>query len=252
MSDVIFFLKAVPTAAIKALPWPRETKFVALDPGSLGCTGADRLCSSAYSRMWQAYGGPSGSFVETMLQRNGISDPERIAFLGFSAAHGLLNPLANNDRDRSLISAYVLMDATFGGGKTGYVKFLEDAARGERLLITPTSNTGGDDGWSAVWEAAQVATGIAPERIAARPPLPEPSGGAYQLGKLGFYYRFVNASGGSELPHWEMGKIQTETVEAYLLPYFQGKLGGFPWKKAAGAAVLTVGLYGAYRIWRAS
>lgn len=250
MTDVIFFLKSVPTSAIKSLPWPRPTKCVALDPGSLGCEGADRLCSSAYSRMWQTYGGPDGRFVETMLQRNGISDPEHIAFLGFSAAHGLLNPLANNDSDRALISAYVLMDATFGGGKSGYVKFLADASAGQRLLITATSNTGGDEGWSAVWAAAQSQTGIAPKTIEPRPPLPNPSGGAYQLGKLGFYYRFVNASGSTELPHWEMHKIQTDIVSAYLLPYWQGKLATVPWKKIAGTAVLTAGMYGAYRIWK--
>lgn len=251
MSDVIFFLKSVPTAAIKALPWPRETKLVALDPGSLGCEGADRLCSSAYSRMWQAYGGPDGRFVDTMLQRNKISDPERVAFLGFSAAHGLLNPLANNDRDRSMISAYVLLDASFGGGKTGYTKFVTDAARGERMLVTTTAFTGGDESWAPVWAAAESALGEQAKTIEARPPMPSPSGGAQQLGKLAFYYRYVNAQGQGELPHWEMHKVQTEIVSAYLLPYWRGELGGgFPWKKVAGGAILTAGAYGAYRIWK--
>ena len=249
-TDVIFFLKSTPGKSAQ-LPWPDpNTKLIGLDPGSLSCTGVDRLCSTAYSRMWSTYGGPQGRFVETMLKKHGVTNPGRVAFVGYSASHGLLNPLANNDADRARISAYVLLDASFGGGKSGYVKFVKDAAQNKRMLVTTTSNTGGDDSWGPVWDQAEAELGEESRATEARAPVPQPSGGAWQLGKLAYYLRYVDQKGNTELPHWEMGKVQTPLVQAYLLAYWQGKLGGFPWGKALGAAIAAGGLYYGYRAWR--
>jgi len=244
--NLVFFLKAMATNAVRALPWPSGTSFVELDPGPLGCTGEDRLCSSAYTRLWQSFQDSNGEAMPGLIRRYGGGDPSpRVAFVGFSAAHGFLNPIATNDADRSKIDAFILMDATFGGGKNGYAKFGAEAARGERLLATTTSNTGGDDGWQMVWQNVLAQTGKSPSRVSARPPMPEPSGGTYRLGSSLYWLRFVNAQGGTELAHWNMGNVLSPMLEAYLIPYWKGQL-SFPWMHAALGAAAVGAAYYAY------
>lgn len=231
MADVVFFLKSLPNASVKALTWPSGTRLIPVDLGPWRCGGVDPLCSSGYVRMHAALRDSSGRVLPNFLKRyaRGVN-VTRVSFIGFSAAHGFLNKLAENDADRADIDAYVLADATFGGGKTGYKKFAADAARGKRLLVTTTSNTGGDEAWRLVWNAAQELTGKSPRRTEARPPVPEPSGGAWQLGALLYYLRYVDAQGKTELPHWEMGHVLAPLCQGYLIPYLNGKLGGLlPW-----------------------
>lgn len=249
-TDVVFFLKSMPTKAVRALAWPGDVRLISLDPGALRCGGADPLCSSAYSRIWSSLRDSSGQVMPNLLRKyaRGI-DVGRVAFVGFSASHGLLNPLANNDADRARIDAYVLVDATFGGGKKGYRKFVEDAAAGERLLITSTAHTGGTKYWEPVWQAAAAATGRTTRTIEARPPMPAPSGGAYQLGQLAFWYKYKDARGQSEIPHWKQGQLLAPLLEAYLVPYWRGELGGFGWKHLVGAAALAGAAYLAWQEW---
>ncbi len=250
--DVVFFLKAMPSKAMQALPWARETRLIGIDPpAALMCGGEDPRCSSAYTRLWSSLRDADGRAMPALLRRYaGTEDVDHVGFVGFSAAHGLLNPLAEHPDDRGRIDAYLLLDASFGGGKAGYRAFVEDAARGERLLVSATSNTGGDDSWVKVWQAAEAELGDESERVEAEPPLPDPSGGVHRLGKLAFWYRFVDPRGGTELPHWEMGRIDDALVEAYLVPYFAGELrgGGPAWPIAL--AVAAAGAGAAYVGWR--
>lgn len=246
--DVVFFLKAVPTGNDRAVAWPRPTKLIAIDPGVYRCGGTDPLCSSAYTRLWSALRDPAtGRVLPNLLRKyaSGI-DVERIAFMGFSAAHGLLDPLAENAEDRARISAYLLLDATFGGSKDGYKAFAREAAAGDRLLFTATSNTGGDESWRLVWDSALQ--GRRPARVRAAPPLPEPSGGAWRVGDL-YYYRYVDAAGGSELPHWRMGEIQNAVLSGMLAPYWRGSWETWAWG-AAGAAAFLGGWWGYRRLRR--
>jgi hypothetical protein len=249
-TDVVFFLKSSAPRGGEDLPWPNPTKLIAVDPpAALMCGGTDPRCSSAYSRLYSSLRDSDGRVLPNFLARyaKGI-DVGRVAFVGFSAAHGFLNPLARNAADRSAISAYLLLDATFGGGKDGYLSFARDAANGQRLLVTTTSHTGGDDAWRIVWDQAIAMTGYVPERTVAKPPMPEPSGGVYQLGSELYYYRYVDAQGGSELPHWEMHKVLLPVLQAHLLSYWSGWR--VPWQVIAGLALAGAGAYAAYRIWR--
>ena len=242
MPDGVFFLKATPKRASLG----KDVKVIGLDPVSMGfaCGGTDKYCSTAYSQMWQALGGKNG-VIPTLRKKYAIDG--RVAFVSFSAGHGFMNPMLNVDSDRDGVSAVLLVDSTFGGGKTGYVKAAIDAAYGKLLLATTTSNTGGDNDWRKhVWQPALDATNKAPIKVAARPPMPEPSGGVEQLGDLLYYYRFVNDKGGTELPHWEMGKIQDKFVDAMLVPYWAGGLGGGPggdggWRKWVPTALGALG-----------
>ena len=252
MTSVVFFLKDYPSQAVQSLPWPEPVKLIGLDPPqSLMCGGVDPRCSTAYSNMWSWLGGSQG-VMPTLLAKY-APDATRVAFLGFSAAHGFLNPLLNNDADRAMIDAVILMDASFGGGKSGYVKAVKDAAQGKMLLATPTAFTGGDDSWQAVWQQAQQELGMQAELYPARAPMPQPSGGSYRLGELAFYLRYANPQNPKtgEMPHWEMGKATPWMLEAYLIPYWSGELrGGLPWGMIAGAALAVGGAAAAYHIWR--
>lgn len=206
MTDGAFFLKA---------PVPKDlppgTKGIGLEPSDYGfeCGGKDIRCSTAYAQMWQHFGGSSG-VVKRLRQKYGIDG--RVAFVGFSAALGFLQPLLNNDADRADIAAVFLIDSTFGTSYPGYVKAAKDAAAGKMTLVTTTSNTGGD----AAWQKAVLApSGLSLSRTSPVPPMPEPSGGVYNSGDL-WYYKFVDAKGGTELPHWEMGKTLSPVLRAHL------------------------------------
>lgn len=252
MTDVVFFLKSMPPKGADGFDWPEETKLISVDPPSgCMCAGTDPRCSTAYSCLWQSNRDASGRALPSFLRRYAghVPNIDRVAFVGFSAAHGFLNPLLNNDADRRDVSAVILMDASFGGGKTGYEKAVEAAAKGEMLLVATTSHTGGDKSFLPVWEAAigRGQYGL-PSEVSARPPMPQPSGGVQNLDDA-WYYRFVNAQGGSELPHWEMHKILGPVLQAHLIPYWRG-WGGRSMGALIGAAIAGIGIYGAWRIYK--
>ncbi len=250
--DVVFFLKEI--ARGKALPWPGPTRRIEVEPTPWFCPGSDPRCSSAYSGMWSALRDSDGRVLPNFLNRyaRGV-DVGRVAFLGFSAAHGFLNPLLNNDQDRAAVSAVVLMDATFGGGKTGYQKALVDAAEGKMLLATPTSHTGGDNAWRAnVWEPVLAATGLEPEEIDPFPGMPVPPGGTIRLGRLAYYLRYVDAQGNTNMPHWEMSKLTEPLLAGLLIPYWRGDLDGWPsWVgPVVGGALALGGAAVAATLWK--
>lgn len=253
MSDVVFFFKSSPTKAVQALDWPGDVKLIGVDPPSgMMCGGTDPRCSSAYSRMASGLTDSDGRILPNFLAHyaKGVN-VDRVAFVGFSAAHGILNPLGKHPADVADTSAVLLLDATFGGGKTGYVEFGNAAVDGDLLLATTTSNTGGDDAWQPVWQNIIDATGATPKQVDAREPMTEPSGGVWRLGKSLLWYRFVDDRGKTELPHWEMGKILPDFLAATLVPYWQGKLGGFPWGPILGTAIAAGGAYAAWRLAKA-
>jgi len=130
-----------------------------------------------------------------------------------------------------------MMDTCFGSGKTGFVQALEASAGGRMLTVWVTSHDG------SPWQNASLvrsgthcfqdqvlalARGVEVKRVAARPPAPEPVGGAWQLGRAGFWLRYVDNAARVQIPHWELGKIQRPVVEAYLLPYLNGVLAPGP------------------------
>lgn len=261
MADVVFFFKTFPDAATKALPWPRPVHLVAVDPpAGCKCGGADALCSTAYSCLWQSVRGGDGRALPGLLARyaKGVQ-VERVAVVGFSAAHGILNPLLNNDADRAGISAAILVDACFGGGKTGFQKALKDGAAGRRLFATMTSHDGGP--WSASDDLHSGSlcfqnnvlgpTGLAPKAVQVRAPMPQPSGGAYRIGSQAYWLKFADAGGKTELPHYKIRVAdQNKFLAAYLIPYWRGELSTSPWFWALGGAALAGGAYWAWQKFR--
>lgn len=238
MTDAIFYLKATPVHGL-----PPSVKGIALDPVAMGfgCGGADPYCSTAYASMWAALGGPAGQVIPTLRKKYGIDG--RVAFVSFSAGHGLANPLLA----RETPDAVVLVDSTFGGGKTGYVKAAQSAANGGPLLVTATSDKGttdalqnGDYAWRKFVLDPAGLLGMPAGEV--RPPMPAPSEGVYNQGNL-YYYRYSHV----ELPHTSMGKLLSPLVQAYVLPYWSGALGSqkkiaWYWYALGGLAVVG-GLY---------
>lgn len=259
IEDVVFFLKTFPTTATKALPWPGPVRLIGIDPpAGCMCGGADQLCSTAYSCLWQSVRGADGRALPGFLARyaKGVQ-VGRVAFVGFSAAHGFLNPLLNNAADRAAISAVIMMDTCFGGGKTGFQKALRDAAAGSMLYATLTSHDG------SPWKSASdlqsgtfcfernvlMPTGLRADPVEPRPPATRPSGGAFRIGDLGFWLRYADAAGKTELPHYQIRTThQDMMLAAYLIPYWKGELSGFNWKWLALGAVTGAALaYGALK-----
>jgi len=236
--DAIFYLKATP---VKGLP--PSVKGVALDPVAMGfgCGGADAYCSTAYASMWAAFGGPAGQVIPYLRKKYGVDG--RVAFVSFSAGHGMLNPLLQHETP----DAVVLVDSTFGGGKTGYVKAAQAAANGGPLLVTATSDKGstdalnnGDYAWREFVLKPAGLLGMPAGQV--RAPMPAPDEGVFSQGNL-YYYRYSH----EQLPHTSMGKLLSPLVQAYVLPYWSGALTSsrripWYWYAAAGVAVLG-GLY---------
>ena len=175
------------------------------------CGGVDPRCSTAYSCLWSSTGS-----LAAFLAKYAPGPVDRVAFAGFSAAHGFLNPLMHSAADRAGVSALILFDASFGGGKTGYEKAVEDAANGKMLLVATTGVTGGDASWSPVWKAAEDSLHRQGTTVTAPTNLPVAPEAAQRLGDA-WYLRY-----GSALPHQNTGKIMPAVLQDYLIPWWRG------------------------------
>lgn len=200
-----------------------------------------------------------GRILPRLLSRyaKGIGSIDKVALAAYSAGWGLLEMVARDDADRARISAYVLSDACFGGGKRGYEKFAADAARGERLMVASTAHTtpgsypSGRESWSMVWEQVQQSTGRRPSRVSPESPAPAASGGWWRMGEL--YWGDYTQPGskrnqGNDLSHEQHHYLAPELWQAYLAPYLAGR--GIPWLQVGlGAAA---GIAAGAGVWLAS
>jgi len=162
-----------------------------------------------------------------------LAQVDQIALAAYSAGHGLLNKVAAVPADRERLSALLLHDATFSGWsdppKAGYVAFGLDAIRGERLMVSTASNSGGTGyltgrkSWLLVWDALQRATGRAPHSLAPRSPVPPPSGGWWQLGGNLFWGDYVVPGSadntGNDFTHGQHNDLAAAVWQAYLAPW---------------------------------
>lgn len=162
--------------------------------------------------------------------------PEKVALAAYSAGWGALDIITRNEQDRARISALMLSDACFGGGKKGYKKFASEAARGDKLMVVSTAHTtpgtypSGRESWSMVWEHVQETTGKRPHEVSPKPPAPKASGGWWNMGNL--YWGDYTSPGsarntGNDFTHEQHHYLAPELWQAYLAPYLAGK--GIPW-----------------------
>lgn len=230
--NVCFFLKAMPPA----VSWPPGTKAVVLDPPDK-CGGADPLCSTAYSKLYSSLKDAQGRVLPNLLKRYHV-EGYRPSFVSFSAGHGFMDPALRHPADRAETHAVVLMDSTFGGGKTGYVAAAKEAAAGRLLLVSVTSDKGTTDALNNgdyafrkfVLEPADL---VSMQQTTPVPPMPKPSEGVFKRGNL-WYYRYSDA----EAHHWELGKLMKPVLEAHLIPYLSVSGGAVP--KSTGKSIIPL------------
>lgn len=230
MSDLVLFVKLNPTG--HDLPWPSPTKLRGVDlPEPFRCSG-DPLCSSGYRKYVDSLRDSSGRAMPGLLAQLAIdpADVERIAFVGYSAAHGLLDALASHPDDRRRISALLLLNATFAqtgalSTKPGYVAFGRDAALGDSLLLSATAHSGGetfmagDEAFALVWRDIQSVYGGETHNAAVRSPMPPPARGPFRVGVHAYWYDYAGM-----LSHGGVGQLALPAMEAYLVPFWSGTL----------------------------
>lgn len=232
MPDAIFMLKAFFPSGVTL---PPGTKAIVLDPPEK-CGGADPLCSTAYSKLYASLKDADGRVLPNLLKKYHV-EGYRPSFVSFSAGHGFMNPFLTNAQDRAETHAVILMDSTFGGGKSGYVAAAMDAAAGRLLMVSVTSDKGSTDalnnGDYAFRQFVLTPAGLLNMPATTPvPPMPKPSEGVFKQGNL-WYYRYSDA----EAHHWELGKLMKPVVEAHLVPFLSVSGGAVP-KSTGGAGSL--------------
>jgi len=218
--------------------------------------------SSYFSNLAEQLRDREGRILPRLLKTyaKGI-EVDKIAFAAYSAGHGLLNKLADSDADRPYISAMVLSDATFNAfntpAKRGYTKFGIDATKGDCLFVSTTANTTGGthmtgrDSFQLVWDAVDEETWAWSRKVSPRKPVPDASGAWRRMGSL-FYWGNYAVPGsapneGNDLSHEQHHDLAPAVWQAYLAPYFAGRL-PWPWWMLAGGGIALGGAgYAAYR-----
>jgi hypothetical protein len=229
---------------IGRVQWGTDTQIVTFNHGPDGGVG-----SSAFGELAYSYRDSSGHILAGLLASAGLDADsfDKIAIAGFSAFHGLANPLLLADGDR--ISAAVLLDACFEGTaaapKEGYRAFAAQAAKGEKLMVflgssgqngpglPPTSK-----GYECAFNAANAGAADVGETLAQ---VDTPEGireakcGTYKAGGLwvlNFCDQFYPDMHGGIV-----NQLTEETLQTLLVPYLAGTgssalLGGLPtWAK---------------------
>lgn len=249
MTDVVFFAGPVLVAPFQSIDWyGRDVKIIPIAGSG----------STYFSNLAEQLRDKSGRILPTMIAKyaKGIQ-VDKIAVAAYSAGHGLLNKVLDVDADRAEIDAVILSDATFNAfntpAKKGYVKAGLDAAAGRLLFVSTTANTTdgthmtGRDSFQLVWDAvAAERWGRGPHEVSPRAPAPPASGGWHKQGSLFYWGNYFSDAAGNDFTHGEQHNLGAKIWQAYLAPYFAGRLtGSWVW----GLAGMLGGL-GALFIWK--
>lgn len=232
--------------------WERPTKIIVFNHGPDGGIG-----SSAFASLAESYRDADGRILPNLLASQGLSaaDFDRIAIAGFSAFHGLANPLLASDGDR--IDAAVLLDACFetpgSAPKAGYRSFAARAAKGAKLMVFIGSSGQNGPGLPATtkgYECAESAAsagaadaGTQLEAVATPAGIREVKCGASRAGELWMLnvcdQFYPDVHGGV------VNKLTEEVMQSLLAPYLAtgpSLLGRIPtWAKWVGFAALLGG-----------
>jgi len=202
MTDLLVWGGPVYAKTAQSVTWGAPTKVLTLA----------RDGSQASAALYQQLSAKDGFAWAELARRAGI-DPAQLGSLGlagFSAFHGLANPMLASPIDRERVCYVHLADACFSGAgatapKSGYLAFALDAVRGDALLVATTNGPFGEDIHycyeetcydltsgakciAAVWDAALRETGADVRRPEVPPGVPTPTN-AWQMGNfLWFHY----------------------------------------------------------------
>ena len=253
MDLVIFAGPVIVKSAFRQIPWERETRIVEV-------TGSG---STYFSNLAGELQGADGRILPGLLRRYARlerAEVDRLALCAWSAGWGLLNRIFRVDADRAVVDACVASDASFGTGLTGYSRFAADAIRGERLMVSTTTNNSanpqlgimktGRDTWLEIQGEArdlvrsEMGRSYEPRQIAAKDPMPPASGGVWRTGAQLYWYDYVQpgspAGHGNDLSHAQHHDLAVEAWTAYLVPEFGGWQ--IPWQAWVGIGLGLAGL----------
>jgi len=257
MDVVVYAGPVILKPEFQAIQWARETKVVPIPMA--GSSTFQRLAGSLKH---------DGRILPALLDRYvGLQRDQigKLALCSYSAGWGLLNEVFQIDADRAEVDACVLNDSAFGGPLRGHELFAVDAINNRKLMIVTNTNNAANVKLGIVKTARDTVTEMLDNAVAdsgalfdfqrtkARPPLTQPSGGAWRLGKcvwLDYVEPGAPDNRGNDYTHGEHHDLAAPTWQAYLAPYFAGRLYSQWWKYVlAGGAAAGVG-YAAHRTLR--
>lgn len=239
------------------IEWDRETKVVPIP-----MAGSSTFQRLAWSLTKQGRILPSLLERYVGLRRDQIGN---LALCSYSAGWGLLNEVFKIDSDRAEVDACVLNDSAFGGPLRGHELFAADAINNRKLMVVTNTNNAANVKLGIVKTARDTVTEMLDNAVAdsgalfdfqrtkARPPLTQPSGGAWRLGKcvwLDYVEPGAPNNRGNDYTHGEHHDLAAPTWQAYLAPYFGGRLYAQWWKYVLTGSVAAVGGYSAWRFLR--
>ena len=205
-----------------------------VDPDIITISGNGSSHFAALAASWKQ----DGHILPQLLAHYGrsASDYSSISLTGFSAGHGLFDPLLLLDADD--ITAAVFFDSCFtlrgGNGKSGYARFGAMAIEGHKLLVLtssdgqngaglPPSDTGSECALAS-FQRALDATGQqdSPFDIPAGVPTTNPKGNFYGHGELETHHAglfFVLDYGPLYFHGDHINLLSRDVLSAFLVPY---------------------------------
>ena len=233
-----------PVSAIAGVRWERPTQIVTVNhrdwPGPMdGAPRPEIVGSGAFGILAQRLGPRP---LSRILEIAGISSPGRIALLGFSAAHGLIEPILSSP-DAARVNALGAFDAYFTGMnkaiKRGYLAFLERAIAEEVLAVVTTSSNAGPDypAGNASFAVLAAQLGIASEEPPPGVPEPATMQGAGDFGWADYQFQFAHAA------HWN--SLAPAWCNAVIAPYLATEESHLATSHGGGAVTFGEVVFGA-------
>jgi hypothetical protein len=251
---VVFAGPVILKAAFQQIEWERPTKVV---PIPMAGSSAFQSLAMSMKR--------NGRILPTLLDRYvqmSRDQIDKLALCSYSAGWGLLNEIFQIDEDRAEVDACILNDSAFGGPLLGHEMFAADAMQNRKLMVVTNTNNAANATLGIMKTARQTVEemlGRAHDlsgslfgfsKTRARAPLTQPSGGAWRLGRcvwLDYVAPDSPNNTGNDYTHAEHHDLAAPTWEAYLAPYFGGRIFNPTLKYILGAAAAAGGGYAAYR-----
>jgi hypothetical protein len=256
MDVVVYAGPVILKPEFQAIQWDRETMVVPIPMAGSSAFQALALQLKQGGRILPA-------LLAKYVKRS-RDQIDKLALCSYSAGWGLLNEVFQIDEDRAEVDACVLSDSAFGGPLHGHAKFAADAIDNKKLMVITNTNNAANAKLGIMKTARHTVTEFLDEaQEIARPlfdfgstrvraPLTQPSGGAWRLGRC-FWLDYVVPDSpdnqGNDYTHAEHHDLAAPTWEAYLVPFFGGRLFFPTWGYALGAAAVAGTGYAAYRYW---
>lgn len=262
MAHLVIWNGPVSESKLNNVQWSTPTDILTINYGynpAYNCSQAWKLpqsdipkCigSAAFGNLAAQY--PEHGKLSAILKAAGIdeSNYSQICLAGFSAAHGMNNPILKDSKSRRMITCFLAMDSYYGSAiKEGYLKFAKDAASSNHKAMFATTSP----------FSGPASMPYDPSAVAIQPFLDK-----FDLKKIDFdlnggdWYRdgnFLYGNYGATTPHAGHVDNGVKLLQDYISPWMTELDGNSPeikqdllksglnWKKVVviGGVVLVIG-----------